>query len=512
MREAANSKKQIEKWKVFEISCEGRTEGNPFTDYTITGTFTCPHEEVTVNGFYDGDGIYMVRFMPSFEGRYTYCIQGSFSSHIYKGSFEVTPPGDGNHGMVKVARTWHFAYEDGTPYYPLGTTCYVWQLQGRTLWDQTLDTLKEGYFNKIRFCIFPKHYDYNLHEPSSYPYAGTPCDSSVLNSENFMQFMGRSEGCHFNYEFFNPEHFRGIDEAVRSLDELGIEADLIIMHPYDRWGFSTMTPEQDDLYWKYVVARFAAFKNVWWSFANEYDLMRAKTEKDWERFAGIVCSNDPYHHLRSIHNCGAFYDYTKPWITHCCIQRQSRFMTGELVDEWRQRFQKPIIVDEAAYEGNIQHGWGNISGEELVRRFWEAVCRGGYAGHGETFLSEEGVLWWSHGGRLRGESPARIRFLQDFLKELPAASLAPARFSWDETAACEETFFPRKSCYLFYYGIQRPSFRNYYINDTTPYTVWVIDTWEMTRTAAGTFQGHFRIDLPAKPYMLVYLKAEDVKK
>ena len=82
MSEATNSKMQIEKWKVFEISCEGRSEGNPFTDYTITGTFSCPQEEITVDGFYDGNGIYKVRFMPSFEGRYAYCSGQLFFPYI----------------------------------------------------------------------------------------------------------------------------------------------------------------------------------------------------------------------------------------------------------------------------------------------------------------------------------------------------------------------------------------------------------------------------------------------
>ena len=53
------------------------------------------------------------------------------------------------------------------------------------------------------------------------------------------------------------------------------------MHPYDRWGFSIMNAEEDDLYWNYIVARFSAYRNVWWSLANEYDLMPAKKQADW---------------------------------------------------------------------------------------------------------------------------------------------------------------------------------------------------------------------------------------
>lgn len=125
-----------------------------------------------------------------------------------------------------------------------------------------------------------------------------------------------------------------------------------------------------------MIARFSAYRNVWWSLANEYDLMKNKTTEDWERYGAILCEKDAYHHLRSIHNCMGMYDHSRPWITHCSIQRQDIYKTSELVDEWREKYRKPIVMDEIAYEGNIQHGWGNISGEEMLRRFWEAACRG----------------------------------------------------------------------------------------------------------------------------------------
>jgi hypothetical protein len=51
------------------------------------------------------------------------------------------------------------------------------------------------------------------------------------------------------------------------------------------------------------------------------------------------------------------------------------------------------VIDECAYEGDIDQGWGNITGEEMVRRFWEGAVRGGYVGHGETYLHPEDILW-----------------------------------------------------------------------------------------------------------------------
>jgi hypothetical protein len=501
--------KQVERWDVFEVSCPGKTEGNPFTDYTITGVFTSKNETVHVDGFYDGDGTYKVRFMPSFEEEYRFEISGTFSEEALKGIFVTLPASKDNHGPVRVANTFHFAYEDGKPYYPIGTTCYVWELQSEELQEKTLETLKKGYFNKIRFCIFPKHYDYNLKEPRSYPYTGKPMDSSVLTKENFWSYTGAKNGEHGNnWDFwqFNPEHFQHIEKCIAALRDLGVEADLIVMHPYDRWGFSKMSVEEDDLYWKYIIARFSAFRNVWWSLANEYDLMVNKKITDWEHYASILIEKDPYKHLRSIHSCKAFYDYSRPWVTHCSIQRQEVYKTAEYVDEWRVRYQKPIVLDEISYEGNIQFAWGNISGQELVRRFWEAACRGGYGGHGETYMNQDNILWWSHGGVLHGDSPKRINFLHSILEETPGLGLKPLENRIEEVAATVEQTFGQSGYYLFYYSFMRPSFRDFHFDDVNEYHVEVIDTWEMRIEDRGLFRGKFRVELPGKEFMAIRIR------
>ena len=497
----------IERWDIFQLSLPGKTEGNPFTDYEIRGRFEGRHEDVMVSGFYDGDGIYTIRFMPSCPGEYRYTVFGSFSDCETSGAFTVREASEGNHGPVRVADTFHFAYEDGTPFYPLGTTCYVWTQQPDERIEETLRSLAAARFNKIRFCILPKHYDYNLGEPRTYPFEGTPMDSSVLTKQNFWLYDGKSEGNHFDFTRPNPKHFRHLEKCILALRNLGIEADLIVMHPYDRWGFSRMPREADDLYWKYIIARFSAFRNVWWSLANEYDLLKGKTTEDWEHFGTLLVQEDPYGRLRSIHNCIGFYDHSRPWITHCSIQRQELYRGAELTQEWREQYQKPVVLDEIAYEGNIQHGWGNITGEEMIRRFWEGAVRGGYPGHGETFLHPDDILWWSHGGSLRGESWKRIGFLLDLLRAVPGHGLKYLPAEWDSVCGVpEDEAEAQKTGYrLYYYSFMRPSFREFRLDDGTLYHVEVIDTWNMTVTDAGTCRGRFRVDLPARPYMAVRL-------
>lgn len=175
----------VEKWGLFEVSLKGPSAGNPFTEQSVSATFRSKNEIVTVGGFYDGDGVYKVRFMPSFTGDYVYETVGSFPEAESAGDFTVTEPTGNNHGPVRIANTYHFAYEDTTPYYSVGTTCYAWAHQPEEVHKQTLEELDKGYFNKMRFCVFPKHYIHNFRDPETFPYEGTPVDNSNLTEENF---------------------------------------------------------------------------------------------------------------------------------------------------------------------------------------------------------------------------------------------------------------------------------------------------------------------------------------
>ncbi|MCD8076239.1 MAG: DUF4038 domain-containing protein [Lachnospiraceae bacterium] len=502
-----NAPSKTSKWGIYELSVSGPSEGNPFTEHVVKAKFCGKSETVTVDGFYDGEGIYRVRFMPSFEGDYSYTVISDFGEQV-SGKFFVEPAAEGNHGPVRVHNTYHFVYEDGTPYFSIGTTCYAWAFQKEEIRKCTLAQLKDSAFNKIRFCLFPKHYIHNLKDPVSFPYVGTPIDRSHITEENFLSGNWEYDyDNQFEYDRFNPAHFRLLDAMISELEKLGIEADLIVMHPYDCWGFSTMTKEQDDLYWNYVIARYAAFHNVWWSLANEWDLLKEKTVADWERYAQTLVEKDPYRHLRGIHNCIHIYDQTRPWITHCSMQRTDVYKTTEMVDEYRIRYGKPVVMDEVCYEGDIEEGWGNITGEEMVRRFWEGVCRGGYVGHGETYVHPEDILWWSHGGTLHGTANERLKFLARIAGTFPAEGLKPVKMAWDAPCAIPESErMPAEggqapSFILTYLGYNRPSFRKWILPNGASYRIEIVDTWNMTVTDAGVYEGFSHIELPAKQYI-----------
>lgn len=195
------------------------------------------------------------------------------------------------------------------------------------------------------------------------------------------------------------------------------------------------------------------------------------------------------------------------------------------------------------YEGNVAHNWGNISAFELVNRFWCVMTMGGYGTHGETFLSEDNILWWAAGGYLKGDSPRRIAWLKDIftgfpgplIPRKPEMSLPTTLF--DDQALFEQTlatmpeayreklaavgrsllgiseyerdFYLMKDIsfmghygemmYLNYYARTCPVKASLSLPAETSYRIEVLDVWEMTRTIVKNKAcGDVTIQLPGK--------------
>jgi hypothetical protein len=493
----------VEQWGTFEVALKGPTAGNPFVDVSLSARFTQGDRAVTVEGFYDGGGTYRVRFMPEHQGEWRYETRSTRAElHGRTGALVVGRPSAGNHGPVRVRHTYHFAYADGTPYFPVGTTCYAWTHQGERLEQQTLATLRRGPFNKLRMCVFPKRYAFNTNEPALYPFAGTPPRTWDLTR-------------------FNPGFFRHLERRVGDLRALGIEADLILFHPYDKghWGFDRMGQAADDRYLRYAIARLGAYRNVWWSLANEHDFMQAKREADWDRFFRIVVKHDPYGHLRSIHNGTRLYNHNHPWVTHASIQNGSAVEDFGRASLLRDAYRKPVVYDEVKYEGDIPQRWGHLSAEEMVHRFWQGTIAGTYVGHGETYRHPADVLWWAKGGILRGQSPPRIAFLRKILEAGPPEGLEPIDKWQDHRTAGKKGVY-----YLVYLGKDRPAEWKFElpragVNGPLRLRVEVIDTWAMTITPVkgdftATAKGQYlltcadrpTVKLPGRPYMALRIR------
>ncbi|WP_211341794.1 DUF5060 domain-containing protein [Ulvibacterium marinum] len=470
-----------ERWDIFEIELKGPKTENPFTEIWVQAEFQFKNFRYHVDGFYDGDQTYKIRFMPEHVGKWTYVIKSNSPEMNGKtGKFRCTPATPNNHGPVSVRDTFHFKYADGAPFYVLGTTAYAWVHQKEERIKETLNTLEQEAFNKIRMTVMPKYYGrYVSNEPDLYPFEGS------LESG-------------WDRTRFNVEFFRHLEKQVGELRKRSVEADIIIFHPYDKdsWGFSKGTVEENVFYLKYLVARLASYRNVWWSMANEYDVMH-KPESEWETYFKELVANDPYQHLKSIHNGKSWYNHSNPWITHLSVQTPYL----EKTQTWRETYHKPVVNDEFVYEGNVPFDWGNLTPEETVNRFWTIYCRGGYASHGETYVHPENILWWAKGGKLYGKSPKRLRFLAQIMKAAPEKGLTPIHTQWNK----ETYLYKEQDYFLFYYGNSQQASARLKLAKDKKYSVEIIDAWNMTvEKLEDEYSGTVEIPLPQqRPYMAV---------
>jgi hypothetical protein len=498
---SATQAETVEQWSTFDVALPGPQDGNPFLDVRLTATFTNGTHTTDVTGFYDGDGVYRVRFMPDQPGHWRYETHSNRWPLTGKtGTFDVTAATGSNHGPVRVHDTFHFAYADGTPYRPIGTTIYNWIYRPQPQQEQTLTTLAASPFNKVRMLVLPTN---GSPRPPAvpFPFAGTPPKQ-------------------WDTTRFDPAFFRHLEQRVAQLRDIGVEADIVLFHPYgEMWGLDTMDATGDDRYVRYVVARLAAYRNVWWSLANEYDFLRTKRESDWDRLFQVVEACDPYAHLRSIHNGARLYDYTKPWVTHASIQNGSAVEEAGRAELYRDVYNKPIVYDEVKYEGRIARRWGNLTGQEMVHRFWAGTVAGTYVGHGETLRGPAGTSWLSAGGTLVGESPARIAFLKQILDDSPAEGVDPVDKWQDPTIGGTAGEY-----YLVYLGRETPGSWPFHLPragviDGQQYHVDVLDTWAMTITPVdGVFttkrQDSYTfvdakgraVTLPGKPYLALRIR------
>jgi hypothetical protein len=490
-------------WGVFEASFTAPISGNPYTDVRLSAIFTQGSRNIEVAGFCDGEekGIarFKIRFMPDALGRWTFTLHSSLSSlDGQKGSFEAVPALPGAHGPVSVRNTFHFASADGTPFFPFGTTCYAWMHQSEDLRRQTLDTLAASPFNKVRMCLLPKSYEYNTGEPPLFPFA-------------------RDAAGKHDFTRPNPEFFQMVERSIAALGERGIVADLILFHPYDSWGFAAMPPEADDFYLRYAVARLAAYSNVWWSMANEWDLMKAKSLADFDRLFKILETADPYSRLRSIHYSVTMYDYSRPWITHASLQTYD-FATAPT---YRANWLKPVCYDEVQYEGNLNRRWGNLSGDEMSRRFWLGIVNGCYVTHGETYLDPNDPMdeqnhhpiFWSQGGPLKGTSPKQIAFLRKLVEEsaggLPSTRTGftpdPKPYYLNATAYAADGKTARTI--LYYFDYHQPSWYEFPLPEGEFTFEW-IDPISMTITPQpGRHKGKVKLRLPGRPFQAARFRA-----
>ncbi|QDP97086.1 hypothetical protein FOE78_15160 [Microlunatus elymi] len=388
----------------------------------------------------------LVRFSPEFEGLWRYRILDAAGRMAGHGELECGPPGPDNHGPVVIVDELRFGYADRTPYTPIGTCARWWHRAESAQRAATLAQLADAPFTKIRMDV--------LADGS----ATAPAEAELDQ----------------------------LEAAVRELAGLGIQAELVIFTPE-----LLADPAVDWRgYLRPLVARFAAFRNVAWCLAIDPDRWPAdhpaSTDQFWDEVLRLLAECDHGQRLRTI-QAGVGFDFGARLITHCSLHHDQPRVCSVLT----RRYRKPVLVDDLGMEGDAANHDGSRSAEDLVADIWEAVCRGGFAGHGEWYDNR----WWAVGGELKGAAPPRLALLGSILDEAPIG-LRYGSVSYDAS-----TLEVPGQYYLQYLGAHRFRHRRFELPADALFRVEVIDTWNLRRElVADRVSGEYLLELPVRQY------------
>jgi hypothetical protein len=172
---------------------------------------------------------------------------------------------------------------------------------------------------------------------------------------------------------------------------------------------------------------------------------------------------------------------------------------------------KPLLFDEMRYEGDVDAGWGNMSGEEMCSYFWMAGLSGGYPTHGETYVNPSDdsteVRWWGKGGRLVGTSPPRIAYFRDIMEAAPVTEMVPEIYTQEDPGnrAHNLHVFRKEGTYYMAYVAAAGEKISLELPGGDGYLLQVHDTWNMELTDSREVDPGAFSFVTESPYTLLIL-------
>jgi hypothetical protein len=455
----------VARWEMHEFELHGRSHvENPFCDAALVGEFTSPSGKMTIaEGFYDGGDTWRLRFTPDEEGEWRYLLRGEGVELHQRGRLRCTAAR--GHGPIRVHpdNPYTFAHADGTPFFPMGDTCYGLYSDSpitRVLRMEYLQTRRSQRFNFVRLGIIhsPTH---GQTDPAYWPWGGTPEKPDL--------------------DRFNPRFFDGLDELLVDMQVVGMNAELIVLNYYltPFTDVKVWTSQRERQWLRYVTARYAAFPNVFlWTIANEYEThpdgryrLDVPDDPDWARATALfIKEHDPWRHLVTVHpvisasarGASTRDPFDPPWrigeffgkddAMDVLSQQTGQHGDGVVWDEQLQcwtgdapdlvaslradrRYGRPVLNTESGYEYLRGHPTEKkqVHHTDKVRHSaWRIVCAGGYfaagfhgtIGHSDFWNRIDAPNHYTFVVKDEGAA-AQLSLLYDYFARLPFWRMQP---------------------------------------------------------------------------------------
>ncbi|HLA39301.1 MAG TPA: DUF5060 domain-containing protein, partial [Candidatus Glassbacteria bacterium] len=283
---------EVERWGLFELSFNQSGWKNPYRDVVIEAVFTSPAGNQTrVAGFYDGDGVggvsgevFKLRFSPGETGSWHWEVRSNREAIDGKsGSFECVESSRRGPLRYDPVRPWYLHWADGTPFFESGANDPECFLADKFLTQeqryQGIDYLAEKGADILYLGMVNAGPGDGSPQMKVTPWTGgfeNPDFDNIC-----LLFMNRLEG------------------VVRRLDERGMVAHVVIYLDDCCDISNTITPEQEEMFFRYFCSRFGAFPNIVWNLAEEYEECFDST---WcITRAGWIKKYDPLSHPVTVH-------------------------------------------------------------------------------------------------------------------------------------------------------------------------------------------------------------------
>ncbi|MES2826915.1 MAG: DUF5060 domain-containing protein [Bacteroidota bacterium] len=281
-------------WHEFQVKAKS-ANANPYFDNGLSGKFVSPTGKVLViNGFYDGDDVWKLRFSPTETGNWQYEIKGTTVNYSKKGMISCIKSADKGFIGIHPKNKYAFAYHSGKSFFPMGDTSYG-------LYDDSPVTpeLRAAYLqlrSKQGFNFIRMEVGHSVNRAAADP--------------AYWAWGGSVQ--HPDLDRFNPRFFKGFDTLLMQMKSKHLNAELILLNfyriPFTNTAIWTMEREQRWL--KYLINRYAAFSNIFlWTVSNEYEThpdgayRLDPSDVPWAiRTAQFIKNNDPYKHLTTVHS------------------------------------------------------------------------------------------------------------------------------------------------------------------------------------------------------------------
>lgn len=408
------NKNEVEVFDFIEITInvEGDLPANPFTDVEVRGVCAAMGQPAfTVDGFCDSDdgGTHRVRFMPQQAGDHVYTITYTHGQTraVHSGRFTAVPTSRKGAVRVDPQFPYHFIYSGSDEHFFYNsTTAYSMAGLRDDIMLQAIDRLAALRVNRMRCSI------YGARVPSAMTWY-----EPVYNSDEFTFLMNPWPAARpdsvddpgFDVSRFNLAHWQKYERLLMHARECGIQVSVVFytdgQRPPSMYPFRESGCEADEQrYYRYAAARFAAFSNLMWDVSNEYRLFRDDT---WaETMGAYLKSRDPYQHLMSVHGFGDFRFRNSAWADYALYQSWDEnggyeFMLKNRHEQDETGRPIPQVNEEYGYEDHYPQGWGGArnaparSTNNRRKLAWEMVMAGGYQTTGE--YAGNGIGGWVNG-------------------------------------------------------------------------------------------------------------------